>query len=232
MSASNTMSRFTTKASMKTSNTLTAGGVRVAPVLNKPLSLLSLSISSSSPSPNFWMTDPLMAALKSSLKWGDLIPVSLSPTIDLPGIDLNCDIEDLRFYARMSNPFDDAWDTTRLTEGERIQFYAWAAHNGWVMSDITPEGLYAALPSVYEWASLAPEEPTIIEEYRPSPEDIELAEKKRRKEENIARQVEITERKAALAAEGKPVNRAERRAAEKAAKEAAAAAAVAVASAV
>ena len=189
----------------------TAGGVCVKPIDEKAVQ-------------EFWKSDPLMVALaNNTAKWGDMLiqTTPLSTTITIPRVRMDAPLEELAFYQRLSNPFDDAWDTSRLSADECTQFYFWATANGWIVSDVTPEGCMAAPPLDVEMV----EEANVSDVYRPSPEELEAAEKLRIKAENLARNAEIEARKAKLAAEGKPVNRAERRAAEKAAKEAAAAAA-------
>jgi len=196
----------------------TAGGVRAELVATQ----------------NFWSKDTMMTALSSGkTQWGDLLVPATTPTVpridySVPvptqaqapaAISFDVSLEQLPFADRLSNPFDDLWDTTQLTCAERLQFYTWASVNKWVVTDVTAETCVAG-PFVELEARVAAPAPEVEEEDK-------VAEKIRRRLAAEARQLEIEQRKAALAAEGKPVNRAERRAAEKAAKEAAAAAAAA-----
>ena len=219
--------RFSSFEKFTSSSVRTAGGVCMGPVVNS----LPAAV-------NFWTKDPMMTALSSgSTQWGDLLVPSqsasvpriqysapLAPFAVAPApvqIQLDAPFEDLPFTDRMSNPFDDLWDTSRLTCTERLQFYSWASANKWIVSDVSAESCMAAPYSVLEWADLPAGQ--VAEEVAAEP--VEIEDKAQRRAAAEARQLEIQERKAALAAEGKPVNRAERRAAEKAAKEAASAAA-------
>ena len=199
-----------------------------------------LAVNSLATTVNFWAKDPLMNALSSgATQWGDLLlPTQSAPVAriqyaapsfapvaaPIPAVQFDAPFEDMYFFPRISNPYDDMWDTSRLTCNERLQFYTWASVNGWTVTDVTADSCMAGADVALDLAA-GQEETTPL--YRISPEEVEFVDKSQRKAAAEARQLEITERKAALAAEGKPVNRAERRAAEKAAKDAAAAAAAA-----